>query len=122
MDYFPVFLNLKAQNCLVIGAGAVAVRKIELLARSGAIITVIANQVSSAISSMQQTHHLIIKEKLFEKSDLEGFRLVVSATNNSDTNHLVSKTATELNILVNVVDNPALCSFIFPAIIDRSPI
>ena len=50
------------------------------------------------------------------------FRLVVSATDNKETNQLVAKTAEEQNILVNVVDNPELCSFIFPAIIDRSPI
>lgn len=93
-----------------------------MLARSGAIIIFIANPVSFTIASMQNTHHLIVKEKSFEKSGLEGFRLVVSATNHSDTSHLVSKTAMELNILVNVVDNPALCSFIFPTIIDRSPI
>ena len=122
MDYFPLFLNLKAQNCLVIGAGEIAARKIELLARSGAVITVIANKISSAVINMQNSHHLIVKEKSVEKSDLEGFRLIVSATNNSDTNQLVAKTASELNILVNVVDNPALCSFIFPAIIDRSPV
>ena len=122
MDYFPLFLNLKGQNCLVIGAGAIAARKIELLARSGAVITVIANKVCPIIANMQNTHNLIFREKSVEKSDLVGFRLVVSATNNSDTNRLVAKTATELNVLVNVVDNPALCSFIFPAIIDRSPV
>ena len=93
-----------------------------LLVKSGAIITVIANKVSSTFANMQNTHNLIFKEKLVEKSDLEGFRLVVSATKNSDTDRLVAKTANELDILLNVVDNPALCSFIFPAMIDRSPV
>ncbi|MCK5477578.1 MAG: NAD-binding protein, partial [Methylococcales bacterium] len=122
MDYFPLFIKLKQQNCLVIGAGEVATRKIELLARAGAVITVIAIEISPAIASMQQTHKLILKQKAFEKEDIKEFRLVVSATNNTETNQLVADTATELNIPINVVDNPALCSFIFPAIIDRSPI
>jgi uroporphyrin-III C-methyltransferase/precorrin-2 dehydrogenase/sirohydrochlorin ferrochelatase len=122
MDYFPLFLKLKQQNCLVIGAGEVAARKIELLARAGAIITVIANKISPTVANMQNTHQLTITKKAFDKDDINGFRLVVSATNNSSTNQLVAESATKLNILVNVVDNPALCSFIFPAIIDRSPV
>ncbi len=122
MDYFPVFVKLKDQDCLVVGAGEIAARKIELLARAGAKITVIARDISPAVSSMAETHRLTLLQKSFSPTDLIGFRLVVSATDNSTTNNLVAKTANEHNILVNVVDNPALCSFIFPAIIDRSPI
>ncbi|MCK5121480.1 MAG: uroporphyrinogen-III C-methyltransferase, partial [Methylococcales bacterium] len=87
-----------------------------------ALITVIADEISPTVANMQETHQLIIKEKKFEAADVDRFRLVVSATNNQDTNRLVADTASKLNIPVNVVDNPALCSFIFPAIIDRSPI
>jgi len=122
MDYFPVFLKLKDQTCLVVGAGEIAARKIELLARAGAKITVIANKISPAVLSLQATHDLSLRQKSFAPEDIVNFRLVVSATDNTETNHLVSRTATERNILVNVVDNPELCSFIFPAIIDRSPI
>jgi len=122
MDYFPLFLKLKQQPCLVIGAGDIAARKIDLLAKAGANITVIANDISTSVGNMAKAHQLRIKQKSFEESDIQGFRLVVSATNNTSTNQLVAKTATELNIPVNVVDNPDLCSFIFPAIIDRSPI
>jgi uroporphyrin-III C-methyltransferase/precorrin-2 dehydrogenase/sirohydrochlorin ferrochelatase len=122
MDYFPVFLKLKDQPCLVVGAGEIAARKIELLARAGAKITVIANEISPAVSNLQAAHHLTLLQKPFAPEDLGEFRLVVSATDNAETNHLVAKTASEQNIPVNVVDNPELCSFIFPAIIDRSPI
>ncbi len=122
MDYFPLFLKLTDRPCLVIGAGSIAARKIDLLSRAGAVITVIANDVSPVVANMQQSHTLSIKQKSFDKKDVEGFHLVVSATDNATTNQLVAKSATELNILVNVVDNPDLCSFIFPAIIDRSPI
>lgn len=122
MDYFPLFLKLNDQQCLVVGAGEIAARKIELLARSGAVITVIANTISLTVSNLQNTHQLIIKKRLFDEADVKGYRLVVSATNNPETNILVARVAIEQNILVNVVDNPALCSFIFPAIIDRSPV
>ena len=122
MDYFPVFLKLKDQDCLVVGAGEIAARKIELLARAGAKITVIAKNIGPAVSSIQATYNLNLLQQSFSPVDLRGFRLVVSATDNTETNRLVAKIANEQNIPVNVVDNPELCSFIFPAIIDRSPI
>ncbi|KAF3980620.1 MAG: uroporphyrinogen-III C-methyltransferase [Methylococcales symbiont of Iophon sp. n. MRB-2018] len=122
MDYFPLFIKLKKRNCLVVGAGEIAARKIELLSRAGAIVTVIAKQVSQTVKAMEHTHQLIIKEKSFAQTDATGFQLIVSATNDSTINSLVAASATKLNIPVNVVDNPELCSFIFPAIIDRSPI
>jgi len=122
MDYLPVFIKLKEQHCLVVGAGEIAARKIELLARAGAKITVIAMNISPAVLALQPVHNLTILEKPFVPTNLHRFRLVISATNNSETNQLVAKTAEEQNIPVNVVDCPALCSFIFPAIVDRSPI
>ncbi|MGZ8946065.1 MAG: siroheme synthase CysG [Methylococcaceae bacterium] len=122
MDYFPVFVKLKDKDCLVVGAGEIAARKIELLARAGAKITVIANKISHHVSSLEGPCKLTLLQKPFTPTDLRGFRLVVSATDNKETNQLIAKTAEEQNILVNVVDNPDLCSFIFPAIIDRSPV
>lgn len=122
MDYFPLFLKLTDCPCLVIGAGSIAARKIDLLSRAGAKITVIANTIGSTVAQMEHTHSLTIQQKSFDPKDVAGFHLVVSATDNITTNQLVAKSASEHNILVNVVDNPALCSFIFPAIIDRSPI
>lgn len=122
MDYFPLFLKLKNQHCLVVGAGKVAARKIELLAKAGALITVIAKDIDPVVKSKQTLHELTIKKKAFEQNDVSGFFLVVSATNHLETNQLVAHSSKELDILVNVVDNPSLCSFIFPAIIDRSPI
>ncbi|MGZ8181601.1 MAG: siroheme synthase CysG [Methylobacter sp.] len=122
MDYFPVFLKLKDQACLVVGAGEIAARKIELLARAGAKITVIADEISPTVLSLQETHNLTLLQKSFAPADLGEFRLVVSATDHAETNRLVAETAGEHNIPVNVVDNPELCSFIFPAIIDRSPV
>jgi siroheme synthase, N-terminal domain len=122
MDYFPVFLKLKDQACLVVGAGEIAARKIDLLARSGAKITVIATEISASVLTLQTPHSLTLLQKSFVPADLGEFKLVVSATDDAAINRLVAQTATERNIPVNVVDSPELCSFIFPAIIDRSPI
>ncbi len=123
MDYFPLFLKLKDQDCLVIGAGGVAARKIELLLKADASITVIAEKIGSEVLQLKKHYQALqIIKKSFEKSDANDFRLIISATNHSATNILVANTANELKIPVNVVDNPALCSFIFPAIIDRSPL
>ena len=122
MDYFPISLKLTQQPCLVVGAGNCAARKIELLLRAGAQITVVACDIHSQVMAMQTTHDFAVRQKTFEPSDLDGFKLVVSATNNMATNQFVSECAKAKGIWVNVVDNPDLCDFIFPAIVDRAPL
>jgi uroporphyrin-III C-methyltransferase/precorrin-2 dehydrogenase/sirohydrochlorin ferrochelatase len=122
MDYLPVFLNLKGKACLVVGAGAVAARKIELLAQAGAKITVVAETIGIQTSQLHNLFALTLRIKSFEPTDVSGFSLVVSATHDQATNRTVAEAANNHAIPVNAVDNPDLCSFIFPAIIDRSPI
>ena len=122
MDYFPLFLKLKNQSCLVVGAGEIAARKIELLGRTGAQINVVAEEISKSVLAMQTTLNLNILKRCFRDDDVLNMRLVVSATNHRATNEQVASAAEKLHIPVNVVDNPDLCSFIFPAIVDRSPL
>jgi uroporphyrin-III C-methyltransferase / precorrin-2 dehydrogenase / sirohydrochlorin ferrochelatase len=122
MDYFPLFLNVKNQTCLVVGAGEIAARKIEVLARAGANIVVVALEIGDAVAALQHSNQIVIRHKAFTREDIDGIGLVVSATNCRFTNIEVSRLANQRKIPVNVVDDPALCSFIFPAIIDRSPL
>lgn len=122
MDYFPIFLDLRNQPCLIVGAGDVATRKITLLSKTQAKLTIVASKISPKILELKQAHDFEILEKTFHPEDVKGFKLVISATDDLAVNELVAQSATALNIPVNVVDNPALCSFIFPSIIDRSPI
>ncbi|TSA41566.1 MAG: uroporphyrinogen-III C-methyltransferase [Methylococcaceae bacterium] len=122
MDYFPFFIKLTDQKCLVVGAGEVAARKISLLVRANATITVLAKSISPAVANMVITHKLTVCEKSFQAEDMLGFQWVISATDNEEVNQYVAKTASNLGIPINVVDTPALCSFIFPALIDRSPL
>ncbi len=122
MDYFPAFLKLKGQPCLVVGGGEVAARKIELLKRSGAKITVLAPEISDSIMNMPDSNDLEIQHTEFIEQDLNQYRLVVSATNDEKINALVAECAHAQGVPINVVDHPELCSFIFPAIVDRSPV
>jgi uroporphyrin-III C-methyltransferase/precorrin-2 dehydrogenase/sirohydrochlorin ferrochelatase len=122
MNYFPIFLSLKQQPCLVIGGGEIAARKIKLLAKANARITVIAENMSHTVMAMEIEQGLILCKKTFAIEDIKAYRLVVSATNNHALNESIAKICQQKNILVNVVDNPQLCTFIFPAIIDRSPV
>lgn len=122
MDYFPLFIKLHGKPCLVVGGGDVAARKIELLYKAGAKITVVATQVKPGVTKLEQALQLTIRCKNFSDDDLEGMTLAVSATNDLKVNQSVAAAARQRQIPVNVVDNPELCDFIFPAIIDRSPL
>lgn len=122
MDYFPLFFNLKGKNCLVIGGGEIAARKIELLVRAGAEITVIAKHISPTVSALQPVFGLRLLNQDLDIADIGHYQLIVSATEDGKTNELVANYAKQKNIPVNVVDNPGLSSFIFPAIVDRSPL
>lgn len=122
MDYLPAFLKLKNQPCLVVGGGQIAARKASLLCKAGARVTVVASEIRVPIRELARTFKLEIVKKNFEDNDLDGFILVISATGDPAVNMQVANAAKRFNIPVNVVDQPGLCSFIFPAIVDRSPI
>ena len=122
MDYFPIFYRLKEKPCLVVGGGVVAARKIELLIRAGAQIEVIAETVCQSILDMQKQHSLVIRKTAFTETSLSDYKLIVSATNDHAINERVAEMARIQCIPVNVVDNPILSDFIFPALVDRSPV
>ena len=122
MDFLPLFFKLNGKTCLVIGGGAVAVRKANLLRRAQGNVFVVAEKFSPLMKTFIQNEACGSRERAFEDSDLDNVQLVIAATNDSALNARVSKLAHERQLPVNVVDNPALCSFILPAIVDRSPV
>lgn len=122
MDYFPVFLDLRNRRCLLVGGGEVATRKGRLLAKAGAILRVVALDVSAELRELAQQHQGEVFLREYLHDDLDGCVLVIAATDNEPLNQRVSDDAKAKNLPVNVVDNPALCSYITPAIIDRSPV
>jgi uroporphyrin-III C-methyltransferase/precorrin-2 dehydrogenase/sirohydrochlorin ferrochelatase len=119
LDYFPLFHRFEKQKILVVGGGAIALRKITLLEKSGAQITVVTKSVRPEIES-KASCVCVIRE--FEESDLDGVALVVVATDNETLNKHISDMAKKRHLLVNVVDSPDLCNVIFPSIVDRNPL
>lgn len=121
MNYFPIFLTANKINALVIGGGDVAARKIELLLKTTTNITVMSQQTNMSVARLINTSELFWINKNYENGHLEDFNLVIAATDDAVVNSAVYEEAKQLNILINVVDQPELCSYITPAIIDRSP-
>lgn len=122
MDYFPVFLDLKQRRCLLVGGGDVATRKGRLLTKAGAVLRIVAPEVSTELRELAAKNDGEIIEREYQNTDVENCVIVVAATDDEKLNEKISQDAKTKNIPVNVVDSPALCTFITPAIIDRSPL
>ena len=122
MQYFPIFLDTSELHCLVVGAGEVAARKVELLLKTSAKITVVAPQVCNIIQQFSNEQKIQLIQRPFDETDLTDKQMVFVATNNSELNQQIQAQAKAQKVLVNVVDNTPLCQFITPSIIDRSPI
>ncbi len=122
MEYFPLFAEVRGRRVVVVGGGEVASRKIALLKRAGAAIRVVAPALDHHVSDWLQQGALTHIAREFETSDLDEAWLVVAATNDPRVNQQVSEAAEARRIWCNVVDAPEQCSFITPAIVDRSPL
>lgn len=122
MDFLPLFHKLHDRLVLVVGGGEVALRKARLLADAGASLRVVAPEVRDDLRELagQGANQLLLRG--YQASDLEGVALIIAATDDEPLNARISEQAQALGIPVNVVDAPKLCSVIFPAIVDRSPL
>jgi len=119
MDYLPIFADIRNKLCLVVGGGAVGKRKAGVLLEAGANVRVVAPQIEPELAEQKGINAIVAR---FDAQHLEGITLVIAATNDRSVNRQVSELARARNIPVNVVDDPELCSFIMPAILDRSPL
>lgn len=124
MDHLPVFLNVKDAPCLVVGGGDVAARKVSLLLRAGARVSVIAPTVVSGLVELVETGRIAhVAEAFSPQGDgLAGYRLVLVATDDAALNKAVSEAARRQGVPVNVADRPDLCDFVLPSVVDRSPV
>lgn len=122
MRYFPIFLDTENLQCLVVGAGEVAARKIELLLKTPANITVVAPDTCNSVAEFASKNKITLHQRPFEESDLHDKQLVFVATNDTELNQHIHALASARKILVNVVDNTPLCGFITPSIVDRTPL
>ncbi len=114
-NQFPINLNLEGRSCLVVGAGRIGLRKTEQLLAAGAIVTVVALEVVSDFAGLPVTIH----QRAFEVPDLDGQRLVITATGNRELDQLIYDTCEERGVWINSADDPDRCAFTLPAVVRR---
>ncbi|ADL07104.1 glutamate-1-semialdehyde 2,1-aminomutase [Thermosediminibacter oceani] len=119
MAYYPVMLDLRNKKCLVVGAGAVAYRKIRSLLECGAAVTVIATKINKDIRELGEKGRIVILERCYSVGDLEGFFMAFAASDDPVVNRQVAEEAAQRGIPVNVADDPGLSSFIVPSVLRR---
>ncbi len=119
MRYYPVFLDLSGKNCLVVGGGRVAERKIRTLLDCGAHVRVVSRELTEWIDDQVKNGRVEFAGEQFHPGQMEGVRLVIAATSNSELNREVARKADSRSIWCNVADQPEDCTFILPSIVVR---
>ena len=119
MGKYPVFLELAGRRVVVVGGGAVAVRKAQALLEAGVRLVVVAERISDMMTALCADSSAELVKSKYSKDYLVGAVLVIAATNNQQLNRQIYKDCQELEILCNVVDEPQLCDFFVPAVVKR---
>lgn len=119
MSLLPIFLRLDRRPVLVVGAGTVALAKIESLRTTGAAITVVAPAAAPQIEELSENGTVTWQQRTFSPADLDGVFVVVAATNDPAVNHAVYEEALRRNVLCNAVDDPPNCDFYFGSVVAR---
>lgn len=108
-------MNVRGKPCLVVGGGAVAERKVGTLLEAGAVVTVLAPQISEGIKKLYEEKKIKRVKRMFKKSDTDAFRLVFACTDAQEANNAIVEDAQKNKALANIADNPERCDFIVPA-------
>ena len=119
MRYFPAFLDLKGKPCVVVGGGRVAERKVKGLLKAGAAVRVISPNLTSSLARLHEKGLILHQQRPFRAADLGRAHLCIAATDSREVNERVYQAASRQRIPVNVVDDPARCSFIVPSLVMR---
>ncbi len=119
MRLYPVELRLEGRNCLLVGGGKVAERKAMGLLAAGGNLSLVSPRLTDGLREAVAEGRLRWQDRTYRSGDLEGVFLVIAATDDPATNDLVSREAQEANVLCNVVDDPARCNFVLPAVLRR---
>ncbi len=122
MDHLPIFLDLRGRRCLLVGGSGAAAAKAELLRRAGAEVAVVARLLCPDLADAVQRGEAMHLAEEFSATLLDGAALVMVAGETPSVSTMVWRAAQARALPVNVMDEPALCSFILPAIVDRSPV
>ncbi len=119
MGYYPVFLDLDKARCLVVGGGAIAERKVEALLAAGGEVALISPELTAALHALEAAGRLTVQQRPYQRGDLDAVALVIAATDDPALQRQIAADAKQANILCNIVDQPALCSFIVPAVVQQ---
>ena len=114
---YPLFLNLEGKRCLVVGGGGVAERKVKSLLECGADVTVIAPAVTEYIERAAKEGSINLEMRSYRSGDVEGYFLVIGATDLLEINESAAREAAESGLLYNIVDIPELCNFFVPSVV-----
>ena len=117
--YYPVCIDIENRECLVVGGGAVALRKVEGLLGCGALVTAVSPKFQDGFAQIDDSKPLRLLRRPYRSPDLDDKFLVIGATDNEDLNRQISQDAHCRNILCNIADVPDACSFILPAVVRR---
>ncbi len=117
MRYYPVNLDVRNRDCLVVGGGPVAERKVKALLECGAKVVVVTLHATSPLQGLASKDKISLKLRSYQPHDLDGKCLVICATDDEDKNLRISQEAAKRGILCNVVDRPEACSFVLPAVV-----
>ena len=120
--YYPVYLNLKERSCVVVGGGEVAERKIQSLLECGARVTIISPEATPAIQERARTGEVVWEPREYADGDLKGAFVAIAATDRRKVNEAIADEATRERVILNVVDDPDLCTFIAPAVVRRGDV
>ncbi|MCS6818280.1 MAG: bifunctional precorrin-2 dehydrogenase/sirohydrochlorin ferrochelatase [Blastocatellia bacterium] len=122
MTYYPVFLDLRDREVVVIGGGTIAERKVRELLDAGARVRVIGQTLTPALEALVESGQIAFRCGEFEEADLEEAWLVLSTTDDAAVNRRIAEAAARRRLFCNVADAPALCSFLAPAVVRRGDI
>jgi len=119
MAKYPIYLELAGRRAVVIGGGAVAVRKAETLLAAGARLVVVSKHIDDTLTALCTGSNAELIKSKYSKDYLAGAVLAIAATGNRQLNKQIYKDCQEREILCNVVDEPELCDFFVPAVVKR---
>ena len=133
MAYFPMFVDMTKRECLIVGGGNVAYRKVIVMLDFGAKVTVVAEDICDELRKLtiddiasedktgsytaNKENRITFIKRRFERKDCDGMEMVIAATDDNVLNHEIAEYCKAKDIMVNAVDQKADCSFIFPSYI-----
>jgi precorrin-2 dehydrogenase/sirohydrochlorin ferrochelatase len=119
MSYLPIFLDVGDRNCVVIGGGAIAERKVQSLVEAGAGVTVISPEITTRLAAMVRAQTIRHLQRAYRRGDLIEAFLAFEATGDRAAAHAAAAEARERGVPINVADVPELCVFIAPGVVHR---